>query len=141
MANEEYNGNSFDGLLGYEIENKDDHQCIQMRNVAILMERTKNFERWQQSQNGSIYRVEKKLDGLISRVDNKLDPVASEVKDISNRVSVVEGFKVGRAEAEDVNIGKWRIRQDRIALYVAAAAGVFTLLNVLASFIPRALGW
>ena len=141
LTDEEYRGKSFDDLPGDDIEEKPEHECTQDKDIAMLTGRTESFERWQQIQNGSIQRLEKKLDVLIDRLDNKLDALAKDIRDISNRISAVEGFKVGRAEAENLNIGKWRIRQDRVALYVAAAAGIFTLLNVVASFIPRFLGW
>ena len=120
---------------------KNEHQCVQVENIIILQQKTEGFERHQDRQNGSIFRVEKKLDGLIDKVDSKLDPVTAEMQEISNRLSGVEGYKKGKAESEQISIGKFRIQQDRVAIYIAGAAGLFTLLNLLAQWLPVLLKW
>jgi hypothetical protein len=116
-----------DVWLGKE-QNKEEkeHQCIQV-------ERLKGFDLWQHDQNGCINRVEEKLDRLIDTLQDKLTSVEKEAQTISHRVSNMEGFKRGQFESEKIYIGRFKIKNDKVAIYIAGIATLIAVVNVLSN--------
>ncbi len=128
MENEEYQGGNTPPDYQNYTKSIMFHDCKQVGNISKLIERTKNFERWQESQNGALNRIEDNLNASCKNIENKID-------NLSHRISSMEGKKEEDDKVKGFSLKKLKNRYDLIALIIAGLMVFLTLLNVFSPFL------
>jgi len=73
---------------------EDVHICVHEADLGSIMAKQENFERWQVAQNGTLARIETKIENSLSDIKKEVDEsLSSNHKDFSdNLANVNRGF-------------------------------------------------